>query len=167
MKRVMIFLVTFLMFLNLCACDSNSMKDNNTNNGDTLTDDYSSSDIVSEPKEIPLTISNVNEYLSLTAYTHDIKVQDNYALGNDKGEGYVRVRASKKKSVNFENVQINISIQSDPDYGWGNFEESLPISWDGEGENDFRVVSYIQNYVSDSPKFNVVITGATGNIVQN
>lgn len=120
---------------------------------------------ISSPK-IELTPSNVSEYLSFNLNTEDIVVTKEI-LGKEKGTGKIRVTANKLQNVSFNNVELTVTLKVIGG-GWGSLQNrKIIIPYDGNLNMVFDTFSYIEDYVSKTPFYDIEVTAATGYVTMN
>ena len=122
---------------------------------------------VKEPQRINLTAENVNDYLFFTASAHDCEVNEE-ALDYLMGQGYLRLKASRKSNVTFENVSVTLTVGESEDRGWQKVNHTMQISADGIAEEDFTIHGMRKTHLSDTPLYNsIVVTDASGTVIIN
>ena len=111
-----------------------------------------------------LTLSNVNEYLTVNVKVYDVVVKKDYILGTkDAGEGRADITVSSKKDVKYKNVVVTVLLETSST-GWLNQSREIELSFDGRGMKSTEFLSRIQDYVSDTPSFRASIKDVSGEI---
>lgn len=114
---------------------------------------------------IYLNESNIKDYLCFDTNTEDVKLESQL-LGKEKGEGKIRITASKLQNVSFNDVTLVVSLETSSS-GWGTMSREIIVPYDGNVNKTFNIYSFIESYVSDSPTYWLKIESVSGYITVN
>ena len=172
MKKVVILvLIAFTIFI-LCSCE-----DTESNNGLYNNEQYTQNNSYTQvkqpqieeitPKEVELTVDNINDYLLFTISKGDL--EEKYMADCHSVSGYPTVKTSAMKNVEFDNVTVTFEIRSDSS-GWKEHarEYSIALPFNGIYEDSFWVweISEPREFISTKPTFYAVVTEVTGKVIE-
>ena len=156
-KCLSVLVVIVLVCIGLTACGENYNGTNSTQNN------IVSENVVSQREIVALNTSNIDNYLIFSVYTSDIEKESIKYQGMDKAEGKATLKIGPKQAGTFENVSLGITLKTNKEYGWADKDVEIQIPFDGKAEYTYDIGSYIADYVSSSPSYEVVVTSVSGN----